>query len=152
MTLDVRAFVAAPGRRLPIDFRMTPPADSVTAGDWTLDEIHVVGQAFVQLATIYLEVELRARITQVCGRCLEPVTLSVVVDEPFELPILPDSDMVDLMPTILQMIRSAHNPYVLCSKMCLGLCPTCGVNLNAHPDHACRGSDPGRRTLRDLIS
>jgi uncharacterized metal-binding protein YceD (DUF177 family) len=152
MKFDIRAFVATPGRRLPVDFRVTPSAELLADSDWSLDEIHVIGDAFAQLSTLYLEVELRARITQPCGRCLEPVAVSLVIDEPFEVPISPDSDWVDLLPTAIQMIQTIHNPHVLCSKACRGLCPTCGANLNEDPDHDCKKTDSERHTLRDFVS
>ena len=152
MSFDIRAFVAAPGRRLPDDLLLAPPVELFADSDWTIDKIHVTGEAFAQLSTIYLEVDLYASITQLCRRCLDPVAVSVVVSEPFELPILPDSDLVDLLPTTLQMIETAHDPHVLCDDACRGLCPICGANLNDNPDHACPKSDSDRNTLRDLLS
>jgi len=152
MSFDIREFVSAPGRRFPVDLLLTPPAELFADSDWAIDEIHVTGEAFAQLSTIYLEVDLYASITQLCRRCLEPVAVSVVVSEPFELPILPGSDLVDLLPTALQMVETVHAPHVLCGEACRGLCPACGVNLNNNPDHVCHTSDSDRKTLRDYLS
>lgn len=152
MSLDIRKFVAAPGRRFPVDFQLTPPAELFADSDWTIDKIHVTGEAFVQLSTLYLEVELHADITQLCRRCLEPVAVTVDVPEPFELPVQPDSDLVDPLPAALQIIQTAHDPHVLCSEACLGLCPTCGANINNNPDHVCPESASDRQTLRDFLS
>ena len=152
MSLDIREFVVAPGRRFPVDFRLTPPVELFADGDWTVDEIHVTGEAFAQLSTLYLEVELHADISQLCRRCLETVAVTVDVSEPFELPIQPGSDLVDPLPTTLQMIQAVHDPHVLCREACLGLCPTCGANLNNDPDHVCLESESDRQTLRDFLS
>jgi len=152
MTLSIRPFIAAPGRRLPVDLLLTPPTDLFTDSDWIVDEIHVIGEAFAQLSTIYLEVDLHANVTQLCRRCLKPVAVSVDVSEPFELPIQPGSDLVDPLPMALQMIQTVHDPHVLCSETCRGLCPKCGANLNDDPGHVCRESDSDRKTLRDFLS
>ena len=152
MSLDIREFVAVPGRRFPVDFRLTPPVELFADCDWTVDQIHAAGEAFAQLSTLYLEVELHANITQLCRRCLKAVRVTVDVSEPFELQIQPNSDLVDPLPTALQMIQTAHDPHVLCRETCLGLCPMCGVNLNDDPDHVCRESDSNRQTLRDFLS
>ena len=152
MTFDVRELIAVPGHRFLVDFQLTPPAELFADGDWTVDKIHVTGEAFAQLSTLYMEVELRASITQLCRRCLSPVAVLVVVSEPFELLIPPGSDLVDPLPTALQMVQTVHDPHVLCSSACRGLCPTCGANLNDNPDHVCSESNSDHQTLRDLLS
>jgi len=151
MTFDIREFVAMPGHRFLVDFRLTPPAELFVDGDWTVDEIHVVGEAFAQLSTLYMEVDLHANITQLCRRCLAPVAVVDVVSEPFELQILPGSDLIDVLPVVLQLIQTVHDPHVVCSRTCRGLCPTCGANLNDNPDHVCK-SDSNHNTLRDYLS
>lgn len=152
MTFDVRELIAVPGHRFLVDFQLIPPAELFAGGDWTVDKIHVTGEAFAQLSTLYMEVELRASITQLCRRCLSPVAVLVVVSEPFELQIPPGSDLVDPLPTVLQMVQTVHDPHVLCSSACRGLCPTCGANLNDNPDHVCSESNSDHQTLRDLLS
>ena len=152
MTFDIREFVAVPGHRLPVDFVLTPPEELFAGGDWTVNEIHVTGEAFAQLSTLYMEVDLHAAITQLCRRCLAPVDVVDVVSEPFELQILPGSDQVDVLPVVLQLIQTVHDPHILCSRSCRGLCPTCGTNLNDNPDHVCQKPTSDRKTLRDYLS
>jgi DUF177 domain-containing protein len=152
MTFNVREFVATPGHRLPVDFRLTPPAELFAGGDWTVVEIQIIGEAFAQLSTLYMEVDVHASIKQLCRRCLAPVDVVDVVSEPFELQIPPGSDQVDVLPVVLQLIQTVHDPHVVCSRSCRGLCPTCGANLNEDPDHVCRESASGRKTLRDYLS
>lgn len=152
MTLNVREFVATPGHRFPVDFKLHPPRELFANGDWRVDEIHITGEAFAQLSTLYMEVDVRASITQLCRRCLTPVDVVDVVSEPFELQILPDSDVVDVLPVVLQLIQTVHDPHVVCSNTCRGLCPTCGVNLNENSDHICPEESSDRKTLRDYLS
>lgn len=152
MSFDIREFAAAPGRRLPVDLLLLPPAELFADHDWTVDRIHVTGEAFLQLSMLYLEVDLHADITQLCRRCLAPVAVSVDMSEPFELQILPNSDLIDLLPTVLQMVQTAHDPHVLCKRACLGLCSICGANLNHHQDHVCHPPDSDSQTLRDFLS
>lgn len=152
MTFDVREFVAAPGHRFPVDFKLHPPAELFADGDWSVDEIHIAGEAFAQLSTLYLEVDIHANITQLCRRCLSPVDVVDIVSEPFELQIPPNSDLVDVLPTVLQLIQTVHDPHVVCSHACRGLCPTCGANLNDDPDHVCQEKASDRKTLRDYLS
>ena len=152
MTFDIREFVATPGHRLPVDFHLIPPEELFVDGDWTVDKIHIIGEAFAQLSTLYMEVDVHANITQLCRRCLAPVDVVDVVSEPFELQILPGSDHVDVLPVVLQLIQTVHDPHVVCSRSCRGLCPTCGANLNEDPDHVCSESDTDRKTLRDYLS
>lgn len=152
MSLSIREFVATPGHRLPVDIELTPPSEAFAESDWTVDTIHIVGEAFAQLSTLYLEVDLHADVTQHCRRCLSPVTIAVDLCEPFEVSILPNSDVVDILPTVLQMIQAVHDPHVLCSQSCRGLCPTCGINLNENPTHVCQDTDASRHTLRDFLS
>ena len=152
MTFNVQEFVATPGHRLPVDFRLTPPAELFADGDWTVVEIQISGEAFAQLSTLYMEVDVHASIKQLCRRCRAPVDIGEVVSEPFELQIPPGSDQVDVLPVVLQLIQTVHDPHVVCSRSCRGLCPTCGANLNEDPDHVCRESTSGRKTLRDYLS
>jgi len=151
MKLSVRKLVANEGRRFPIHIVGTPDPETLPGVDWIVHEIRLTGEAFAQLSTVYLEVTLHARIQQPCNRCLEPVESTLTVEEPFELQIEPGSDEVDPMPLALQIVLSTYDANVLCKPDCRGLCPTCGANLNASPDHRCDAEDAERRTLRDFL-
>ncbi|MBU1048750.1 DUF177 domain-containing protein [Candidatus Bipolaricaulota bacterium] len=152
MTLDIREYNATPGHRLPVSVRLTPPENLFEDTDWTVSEIQITGEAFAQLSTLYMEVDVHAHFTQPCRRCLAPVHGVDVVSEPFELQILPGTDQVDVLPVVLQLIQTVHDPHVVCRQTCRGLCPTCGTNLNDDPDHTCREPHSDRKTLRDYLS
>lgn len=149
MMLDLQPLVASPGRRFPIDIRLVPSPKHET-GDVTIREIHVVGEAFVQLGTVYFDVDLDSSEQHFCCRCLVPVPTEVVASETFEIVIPPGAESIDPLPAVLEIIDSIRPPRVLCRETCRGLCPDCGADLNEQPDHVC--SEPGgdRRTLKDL--
>jgi uncharacterized protein len=149
MSLRVAEFVANPGRRFPISLTLSGGREP--EGLCTVKSIEIAGEAFAQLSTLYLEVTLRARLSQPCRRCLEPVETTLELDEPFEVPIPPNAESVDLLPMVLRIVFSADDPNVVCRDDCRGLCPACGINLNRHPDHACKPNESGRTTLRDLL-
>ena len=99
MPLRIAEFVANPGRRLPVAVTLQggrDPEDLCTVGT-----IELVGEAFAQLATLYLEVTVRAELIQPCRRCLEPVETTLELDEPFEVPIPTNAESVDLLPDVL---------------------------------------------------
>ncbi len=82
-----------------------------------------------------------------CGRCLEPISFDEEIDLQ-ELYLYPDKepddeeasrledDLLDLEPLLRDTVV-LDLPYTsLCRPDCAGLCPDCGANLNADPDHA----------------
>jgi uncharacterized protein len=150
MSLRVTEFLASPGRRFPIETSLKGGQDAESL--CTVESIELAGEAFAQLSTLYLEVTLRAKLTQPCRRCLEPVETTLELDEPFEVSIPPNAESVDLLPVVLRLVLSAHEPNVVCSGDCRGLCPACGINLNRHPDHACKVDGSERTTLRDYLT
>jgi len=150
MSLRIADFLAHPGRRLPVALVLRGGQDPESL--CTVESIEIDGEAFAQLGTLYLEVTVRARLIQPCRRCLEPVETALELDEPFEVPIPTQAETVDLLPVVLRLVLSAYQPNVLCRQDCRGLCPACGLNLNRHPDHACRIDRTERPTLRDFLA
>lgn len=99
--------------------------------------------------TIYIRGELAAKISQECGRCLEPVTIPIGGDfvytlVPAKVEVAKDlelttqeleksyysGDFIDLAPMICEQIVLHVPMRVLCNDDCKGLCPHCGINLN----------------------
>jgi len=99
--------------------------------------------------TVYVRGELKAQITQECGRCLEPATIPV--DGDFAYTLVPAKsevaddleltaeeleissyrgDFIDLAPMICEQVVLQAPMKILCAEDCKGLCPHCGVNLN----------------------
>jgi uncharacterized protein len=81
-----------------------------------------------------------------CGRCLEPISSSEVVDLQ-ELFCYPgkeldddeasrvEGDLIDLEPVLRDAVVLDLPFTPLCRPDCAGLCPLCGANLNQQPDH-----------------
>lgn len=86
-----------------------------------------------------------------CSRCLDPVELPVEVelqelyeyddpgmrpsgDEESDLYRL-EGDLLDLEPALRDAVVLALPRVPLCDEDCLGLCPQCGVRMEADPNH-----------------
>jgi uncharacterized protein len=112
-----------------------------------------------------------ATVTGECVRCLDPVSRSVVVDlqelfahpgrereaypgEPAEdqdedLHQL-EGDLLDLEPALRDAVVLALPLQPVCREDCPGLCPQCGVRLDADPEHGHHVVDPRWAALRQL--
>jgi uncharacterized protein len=107
-----------------------------------------------------LRLRFESQLSGPCMRCLEaahPVTAVDVreVDQPgggeeLASPYV-NGDDLDLRAWAHDAYALALPAQVLCRPECLGLCPQCGANLNAHPDHAHEAApDPRWAKLREL--
>jgi uncharacterized protein len=150
MPLSVLEFLAHPGRRFPVR-TVLEAVDDKTHDLRTVREIRLEGEAFAQLATLYVDVEMTAVVAQPCGRCLKPLETLFVLREEFTVPVPPTADEVDVRPTIVSLILTAHNPNALCRPNCRGLCTTCGADLNENHHHVCAERDQERRRLGDFL-
>ncbi len=85
-----------------------------------------------------------------CARCLDDVQVSFVGDiegyflinaeanhpedlDDDEFDVLPDDHIIDLEPLIKAALIVEAPAVPLCKEDCLGICPTCGANLNEGP-------------------
>jgi uncharacterized protein len=150
MPLSVLEFLAHPGCRFPVR-TVLEAVDDETHDLRTVREIRLEGEAFAQLATLYVDVEMTAVIAQPCGRCLKLLETAFVLREAFTVRIPPTADEVNVRPTIVSLILTAHNPNALCRPDCRGLCRTCGADLNENHHHVCAERDQERRRLRDFL-
>jgi DUF177 domain-containing protein len=107
-----------------------------------------------------LRLRFESQISGPCMRCLEaaaPVTEvdAREVDQPgggeeLTSPYV-NGDELDLHAWARDAYALALPAQVLCRPECLGLCPQCGVNLNADPDHAHEAAPDSRwAKLREL--
>jgi len=151
MDIDVRPFLDNAGKRLPIDVTL-PAAGEPDDQLRVVEEMHLEGEAFAQLSTLYISVRITAPIRQPCGKCLAPVKTTVEIDEEFEIPIPAGAETVDLHPDVIRLVLSAHDPNVVCRVDCRGLCPVCGADLNQEPGHNCSEDSEGKRTLGEFLT
>jgi uncharacterized protein len=112
-----------------------------------------------------------ATVTGECVRCLDPVSRPLVVDlqelyahqgrgredghgerddQDEDLPQL-EGDLLDLEPALRDAVVLALPLQPLCRDDCPGLCPECGVRLDADPGHRHDEADPRWAALRQLI-
>jgi uncharacterized protein len=107
-----------------------------------------------------LRLRFESSITGPCMRCLEPASPTTAVDsrevdqpgggEELNSPYV-DGDELDLSAWAHDAYSLALPPQVLCRPDCRGLCPECGANLNAEPDHEHEPApDPRWAKLREL--
>lgn len=108
-----------------------------------------------------LRLRFRATLSGPCMRCLEPAEPELEVDarevsvpgggDELNSPYLDEGNDLDLAGWARDALVLAVPDQILCRPDCAGLCPICGEDLNAHPDHAHeREPDPRWAALREL--
>lgn len=106
-----------------------------------------------------------------CARCLEPIAwpqearfselfsyppsdargARIMEDEDEEEPqIYVEDDLIDLEPIVRDAVVLTLPLAPVCDEDCAGLCPTCGVRLEAGHDHRHETTDPRWEALRAL--
>ncbi len=157
LRIDLSEVLAETGRSVDLDDEV--PLDSLTIGDTVAvfedrprvrASISNAGEGLVLLG----EVQAEARME--CSRCLEPFTTSLTgslegtltvpeerpaIGEDEEwYPIDPDGS-ADLLPAVIAAL-GIEIPYApLHDEACLGICPTCGCDLN-RDTCTCETPDP----------
>jgi uncharacterized protein len=122
-------------------------------------------------ADVFVTGEVRAAVTQACGRCLEPSPADVTAALDVRLVPRPatadnvelaaddldvdfyDKDEIDIGALIDAETTLALPMKPLCREGCLGLCPVCGGNRNVIKCECReRPPDPRLAALKDLAS
>ncbi|HSW42888.1 MAG TPA: DUF177 domain-containing protein [Patescibacteria group bacterium] len=159
----------APGARREVDV----VAAEVALGDDLVAISPVTVRARVARTNRGVIVKGRARVdlADICGRCLVP--LSIPIDAAIEEEVLPLIDLqsglrldttadpevlrlsdhheLDLEPLAREAIQLAAPIAPVCRPECRGLCPGCGLDLNAQPhDHGAAAVDPRLAILGEL--
>jgi uncharacterized protein len=118
--------------------------------DFSIREVDVKCQITKTSSTIFIKGNLSVLLEICCSRCLEDVHLPGGGDFAYTLvPAKPETkedwelqaeeleisyyqgDFIDLTPIICEQIILQIPIKPLCSEECKGLCPHCGINLNA---------------------
>jgi uncharacterized protein len=113
---------AIPGNRIPVH----------------LDVSRTIGSGFA------LRLRYDVRLDGPCMRCLEDADADLAIDarevdqpgggEDLESPYLEEQEL-DVRGWARDALALALPTQILCREDCAGLCPRCGANLNAEPDH-----------------
>jgi uncharacterized protein len=92
--------------------------------------VHVKARLEKITNAVVADLEIRASVTQVCGRCLNE--FDQALDRELRLDFALDRGVyeLDLDPDIREDIILWYPLKPLCKSDCLGLCPGCGANLN----------------------
>jgi len=108
-----------------------------------------------------LRLRFAATLRGPCMRCLEQAAPAIAVDarevdqpgegEELESPYV-DGEQLDLRRWAHDALALALPAQVLCRHDCAGLCPRCGVNLNAEPDHAHEPDTDPRWAALDAVT
>jgi uncharacterized protein len=153
MAVDVLVFLQNPGKRFPIDLELAvDDAGPLPDGLRFCQSIRIVGEAFAQLGTLYADLSIRTQVERPCSRCLAPLCSPVDLTESLEVEIPAEATSVDLLSQILTLVVASLAPRPLCHPGCRGLCPTCGIDLNADPSHTCHEQSDTPRRLGDFLS
>jgi DUF177 domain-containing protein len=118
---------------------------------------------------VFVHGRVRARVPQVCSRCLEPYEATVDADVDTRLVPSPavrgeerelgrddletdvyEHDQIDLNALLETETTLGLSMKPLCSEGCRGLCPTCGANRNTAPCACAPAADPRWSPLKGL--
>ncbi len=106
--------------------------------------------------SVVIEGSAHADVVMRCVKCLQTFQKSVdadfsVVLEPYETSVPAHHaiakhdldaefyvhDEFDPEAVVFEQVMMGLPQYPLCTPGCKGLCPSCGTNLNEHPEHSC---------------
>lgn len=104
--------------------------------------VHIDGEVRNHLGVLKLSASVQALYSTQCSRCLSPIESEMDVDyecvlakdeqyqeEDDEIYLL-DSDFVEVDDVVVPELLLQVPMVSLCKPDCMGLCPTCGQNLN----------------------
>jgi uncharacterized protein len=129
--------------------------------------LHVVGRlSAAGPGRFYWHGSIEGEVSMPCRRCLNDASghfaeeahlifaeagTEGVEDDPDVFLIDPKSPELDLRPALREQWLLNVPGYTLCRDDCMGLCPTCGAELNLGPcDCASSAADPRWAALRNL--
>ncbi len=133
---------------------------SLRLGDASVDgPMSVMGSVVGTLDGVQTSFEVSAEANLVCVRCLTTWSEVVGAEGSQHFSALPDEDgyavvegEIDVGAPAMDELALALPAAPVCKKDCLGLCPTCGSDLNSDPcDGHGEDSDSPFAVLRDLF-
>ena len=95
------------------------------------DPINISAQISKGINCLCVDLKIDATIHLDCSRCLEEFTVPKSLEIKLNFPIENKaSGVIDLTDNLREEIMLNYPLKPLCRSDCLGLCPTCGQNLN----------------------
>ncbi len=142
MRLDLtRAFVTD-GYKQPVEETVALEENGFLWGNGRVkNPLSAQGTLFNRAGVLNLHLDVEYEVEGGCDRCCEPVTkacsaqIRVILvkekqDEDNDELIQVEGDFLETEPLIAESILLSAPSKLLCRETCLGLCPSCGQNLN----------------------
>lgn len=131
--LDINDFSRRDGESLPFEERV-----DLSATEPSFSEVRVSGKLRNVVGVMTFRATVSGICNAVCDRCLEPAVLPLEAELKTVLTLESSDDdsvaveggKIDLEKTAYDALVLALPTKVLCREDCLGLCPSCGKNLN----------------------
>ncbi len=163
-TFDLARLRLAPGQGRQLNLHVSPGSLELSGVDYPVQPDPLPVRLDVSRMTgggWSLRLRFTASPRGACMRCLEPAAPSFEVDarevdqagggEELESPYVSADEALDMRAWSRDALVLALPAKILCREDCAGLCPTCGADLNADPDHAHEPEpDPRWAKLREL--
>lgn len=162
MKLDLREIIEIPGASLPYDCTLETDNLKFESVLSYTEPPHAVGQVRNSAGAMTLEGEMSAKMLCRCDRCMKqfmaekriplsvPLAAQLTDDENADIFLL-DGDSLNLSEVLEICFILEMDAKHLCREDCVGLCPTCGVDLNEQ-DCECRAeTDPRLAVLEQLL-
>ncbi len=139
MIIDLRTFKQKGQFSGDFNFNFTADNQLLPTADYSFSEsgVQVEGSFEIDGKDVYVWGKVSFTMNGPCSRCLENASsiISLEFDEKFvifkdEECYTYSKDRVDLTEMVTNLILSCAPLCIYCKDDCLGLCPTCGANLN----------------------
>jgi len=95
--------------------------------------IHIKTEAIKFSNTLDVRINMTARASAQCWRCLSDLEINIDKNFRLDYPITPQDTIIDLSDDLRQEIILDYPLKPLCNPDCPGLCVKCGKNLNEGP-------------------
>lgn len=165
MKADVSAIIKATGAKIKLDGNVELD-DTVFLGETYKfsKPLKITGEIYNNGQSLTLDANVKGKMLTECARCLKEIEVDVDFDIDELLSraedgadadgdiILFDGHEVELDDIVADRIIMNISGRYLCSDDCLGLCPTCGHNLN-EGECGCDNEyiDPRWQALKDIL-
>ena len=131
--LDINDFSRRDGDSLPFEEVL-----DLSSSEPLFSEVRICGKLRNVVGVMTFRATVTGVCTAVCDRCLEPALLPLeaelntvlTLESSEDDSVTVESGKIDLDKTAYDALVLALPTKILCKEDCLGLCPTCGKNLN----------------------
>lgn len=162
MKVNLKSIIYMTGKRVDFDFEMDLSDLEFNGVQPIVSLLSVSGFVRNEAGVLHLMGEAKASLNLSCDRCtaafnkkqvteLDFILATEIEGEDEEDIVLLEDDSVDVGDLAYSAFILDMDTKNLCSENCLGLCPTCGVNLNEEACRCEREVDPRWEALKQLL-